>query len=160
MKIEIDTKHDTKEELRHLATMLHALAGSQASSIVADSRFPDPRDGRIQRKLARKGIFDDPAAEPSPASGGLFGMFDDGAEPAHSAVPSQQVSGDLFSIFDSEPAQSSSKSPEVPSVSSLLGETVESSPALLDPYGAKVQQESEEGRSAQDLLDDDRIVPY
>ena len=155
MRIEIDTKQDSKEEMRHLATMLHALAGS-SGSITSDSRFPDPRDDRIHKKLARKGLFDSPS---KPPASGLFGMFDDGPslELASTAEPASQ-SGDLFSIFNSDPAPQSA-----PTASSLLGESMsaKSSPAILDPFGgsADPQQESD-GQSAQELLDDDRIIPY
>ncbi len=51
MKIEIDTKHDTKEELAHLANMLKAIAGSSSTS-----RGSSVMDSMIERKLARKGI--------------------------------------------------------------------------------------------------------
>jgi len=137
MKIEIDTKSDSKEELMHLANMLHALSGSRVSvSHVRHSAYDAPKS---------KNIFDDPSP-----SVGLFGMFGDTASPSTqqsvsqdaypqpvsaSSQPSQASSGGLFSIFNS--ASSSAQS------GVNLDET-----------------DSENKTSSKDILDDPRIVPY
>ena len=87
MRIEIDTKNDTKEELAHLAKMLMSLSGSS------------------YEKPKHTDIFSDDA----PASGGMFNMFgESGAEPAQPAEPQQGV----FSIFDNPSPEASEPTEE------------------------------------------------
>ncbi|MFC1723744.1 hypothetical protein ACFL0V_06395 [Nanoarchaeota archaeon] len=90
MRIEIDTKHDSMEELAHLADMLRAISGKQTRSYVRPKRFEKPKD-----------VF----ADPSP-TGGLMNMFGDTSEPVQSSLPvtnDPAPTGDIFSIFNSEP---------------------------------------------------------
>jgi hypothetical protein len=89
MRIEVDTKSDSKEELRHLANMLMALSSSASSNVVVKSR----------------NIFDDPSP-----SVGMMGMFGDnsGSQTAQQqSQPSQQSSPSMFSIFSDSPQPSS-----------------------------------------------------
>ena len=85
-------------------------------------------------------------ADSSPA-GGMFNMFGDTSSQSASAPPSSAASepsqhssgGDLFSLFSSpEPKQESTS---------------------LPAYG-RAEQEEKEPTKAEDLLDDDKIVPY
>ena len=112
MKIEIDTKHDTKEELTHLANMLHAISGSEGSNT-----YPS----RLRKKIQRaKNIFEDDSpsvGSPNPStapiqnqaatSGGLFGIFGN-PNNEKSSLPKQPIiqepvvnntQADTFSIF-------------------------------------------------------------
>jgi hypothetical protein len=83
MRIEVDTKSDSKEELRHLANMLMALSSSASSNVVIKSR----------------NIFDDPSP-----SVGMMGMFgDSSSQPAE--PQSQQSAPSMFSIFSDSPQQ-------------------------------------------------------
>lgn len=142
MKIEIDTQRDSREDLMHLADMLNALSGSRRSGAVR------PRD------LADKprNVFEDPVP-----SGGLFNMFGDSssqqvpaAKPQTSAPassqPAQSGTGDLFSIFSSSDSASggSSQPAKMPTVSTLLSD----------------DEDSKETSSAEEIMDDDKIVPY
>ncbi|MBW2968039.1 hypothetical protein KY362_06145 [Candidatus Woesearchaeota archaeon] len=192
MKIEIDTRNDSKEDLALLADMLRKLGASPSSSLSSSSTevFGSASDARLQRKLARRGLLDDipssqpataaPANSSSPsASGGLFSLFSDGPEePAgHVSSPApipQAGAGDIFSMFNSDPEPSSTVLPSAesaPTASSFLSGSPSSASSpleLLQPLGelgsaepANMPEESEdEGKSAQELLDDDRIVPY
>jgi hypothetical protein len=91
MRIEIDTKSDSKEELKHLANMLMALSNSSSNVIVK-----------------RHNIFDDP----SPGIG-MIGMFSDSPSQAAQQQASQPTqSPSLFSIF-SDPPQSGSSQPSL-----------------------------------------------
>lgn len=88
-----------------------------------------------------KNVFED-----SSSSGGLFNMFGDTPSPSspepQSSAPSQPSSeGGLFSLFSSS------------------SETAKQEPALLPAYG-RAEEEEKEPTSAEDLLDDDNIVPY
>lgn len=86
MRIEVDTKHDTKEELGHLARMLLSMSGASHSQIVEKPKHVD--------------MFSDDAPT---ESGGLFSMFGDNTEPAPQP---EQPSGDMISLFDSSLAAS------------------------------------------------------
>ncbi|MBU0461999.1 MAG: hypothetical protein KJ574_05415 [Nanoarchaeota archaeon] len=76
MRIEIDTKHDTREELAHLAKMLLALSGSSNSRVLVDGQNNNE------------------------AQGGLFNLFNDD-KPA--STPESGY-GDTYSLFDSQTA--------------------------------------------------------
>ncbi len=146
MKIEIDTKHDSREELSALADMLHRLGGSS-------------RSGGVTPRPEQKNIFDDPSP-----SGGLMNMFGGessapqssttGTQPSETMTsPSQDspASGGLFSIFNS--SGSGDEKPDPQSGSQPAGSTTVSD--LL------ASGEPEPDKSAvQDILEDDRIVPY
>ncbi len=146
MKVEIDTENASKEELKHLAAMLHALSGEADRSL----SMTGTRSSVTSEPSATKNIFDDPAP-----SGGLFGMFGDSSpstpEPvstvtAPAADPAQDApSGDLFSIFNSDP-----------SPAPVTGSSV------VESYGtvAGVEEEDATPTTAEDIIDDDRIVPY
>jgi hypothetical protein len=118
MRIEIDTKSDSREELRHLANMLMALSSSASSNVIVKQR----------------NIFDDP----SPGVG-MMSMFSDASPKPSAAEPSQPAQSypSLFSIFSDSPKSGQSQ----PSLDVL---------------------EEDDGKrtSAEDVLDDDRIVPY
>jgi hypothetical protein len=142
MKIEIDTQRDSREDLIHLADMLTALSGSRRSGAVR------PRD--LEEKP--RNVFEDTAP-----SGGLFNMFGDSSSQAARASdpqpaapspsqPAQSGTGDLFSIFSSSGSASggSSQPSEMPAVSTLLSD----------------DEDSRETSSADDIMDDDKIVPY
>lgn len=145
MKIEIDTQRDSKEDLTHLADMLKALSGSRRSGAVR------PKD--IVKRNAD--VFEDSAP-----AGGLFNMFGDSAsqtapaadpQPAATAQPApsqpaQSGTGDLFSIFGSGSGSGSVAQDSGASASGV---------AASDGGG-----ESGDKTSAQDILDDDSIVPY
>ncbi|MBI5881250.1 hypothetical protein HZB90_03910 [archaeon] len=88
MRIEIDTKSDSREELRHLANMLMALSSSASSNVVVKQR----------------NIFDDP----SPGVG-MMGMFNDSPSQPSQPQPAQSSSS-LFSIFSDSPQQSAQSS--------------------------------------------------
>jgi len=118
MRIEIDTKSDSREELRHLANMLMALSSSASSSVIVKQR----------------NIFDDP----SPGVG-MMGMFGES-----SSQPSQQQS--------SQPAQSSQ------SLFSIFSDSPKSSQS--QPSLDVLDEDDGKRTSAEDVLDDDRIVPY
>ncbi|HII71603.1 TPA: hypothetical protein HA265_02500 [Candidatus Woesearchaeota archaeon] len=157
MKIEIDTKRDTKEEIMHLAAMLQALSRTGQS--------------RLDRKLARIEASQSPGSSvraerhmdifdsPSP-NAGFMGMFGDSgtsqsslqeigqaagqSQAGGSALPSS--TGDLFSLFSSpEPQASSAGSP---SMQDILGEDSMGIPGM--------GKEEEEDETLKDL----RLVPY
>jgi hypothetical protein len=86
MRIEVDTKSDSKEELRHLANMLMALSNSASSNVVVKSR----------------NIFDDPSP-----SVGMMGMFGDSSDSQPAQQQSQPSSPSMFSIFSDSPQPSS-----------------------------------------------------
>lgn len=125
MRIEIDTKHDTKEELAQLANMLRALAGAsnERNIIVEKSR----------------NIF-----ENNSPSGGLMNMF--GSESAERAddIDTQKINtaaapaaqGGLFSLFNSAQEQKSMQ------------------------QDFNIDESDRPATTAEDLLDDERIVPY
>ncbi|MBU2561638.1 MAG: hypothetical protein KKD17_05025 [Nanoarchaeota archaeon] len=139
MKIEVDTKHDSREELAALADMLRRLSSSSGSGVVS------------QASSTPRNIFEDPSP-----SGGMFNMFGDSPSQSSSSgqdsSSSQQSSGDLFSLFSSSPEQGAAQQPSQPmsaqpSVSELLSSDYD-------------DDKDKEMTAAQDLLDDDRIVPY
>lgn len=156
MRIEIDTKHDSREELAHLADMLRAIAGSH--SVVSAS------DARLQRRLARQGMAQSDlsgSAVSSPSQSGIFSLFDDGQSqaaqepcfprPSSEVSSAQQPSGDIFSLFNSSPGeqpQSSAFQQSSPSSSVLLQES--------DADGLPEEKKS----GLREILDDDRIIPY
>jgi hypothetical protein len=122
MRIEIDTKHDTKEELAQLANMLRALAGSSSERSVITEKSGN--------------IFEDPSP-----SGGLMNMFGSNDEtsmqkPVTAAAPAAQ--GGLFSLFNSAKEQPNTQQ---------------------DVFDAESGQEGP-ATTAEDLLDDERIIPY
>lgn len=141
MKIEIDTQRDSKDELVHLANMLHAISGSHRSMTVK----PRELRGVVDKP---KDVFGDSSSAPS---GGLFSMFGDSSSeqvsaydpqpttPEHSQ-PAQSGTGDIFSIFNSSDTPAS-QSAEI-TASTLLDE------------------EDKETSSAKDILDATDIVPY
>jgi hypothetical protein len=98
MRIEVDTKNDSREELAALADMLQRLSRSSGS-------------GAMIPKPVSRNIFDDP----SPGVG-LMNMFGD-SQPAQQAASysaqSQEAapaqSGGLFSIFSDSTAQASAQ---------------------------------------------------
>lgn len=152
MRIEIDTKHDSKEELAHLADMLRAIAGSQSAVSASDAR--------LQRRLARQGavrsdVFGSSvASDPQAGPAGIFGLFDDGpsssAQQAVSSSPEPQPSGDIFSLFNSSPGeQPQAAQPVQPQFSSS---------ALLQDSSDDWPEDRKSG--GKDILDDDRIIPY
>ena len=162
MRIEIDTKHDTKEELAHLANMLNALSASSSSGSTVMA-------SRLDRKLAKKGLVQSAASEPAP-SGDLFNLFNDDS-PSQSAAqassysePAQPASGtgDLFSLFNSEPpaqqqAQPVQQAMPTPANSRTVAELLKGN----IPVEQQAEENPEEGKtSVKDILDDDRIVPY
>ncbi|MBW2972456.1 hypothetical protein KY359_05460 [Candidatus Woesearchaeota archaeon] len=145
MKIEVDTKHDSREELAHVAELLQKLARySRSGAVVTDSR--------------QGNIFEDPAP-----SGGMFSMFGDGPSPSvpagQSPAPAQSsepASGGLFSIFGGD---SSSSAPAEPSPQL---EPYGGSPTVSELLAADSDDDSEisGNTSVKDILDDDNIVPY
>lgn len=141
MKIEIDTERDSKESLAAALEMLKVLVGSSSGSSVVQSRD----------------IFEDPSP-----TGGLMGMFGDDSSSTPSSVSSSESSqqsessqpsqsGDIFSLFsdsrDETPAQGS------------YGGALNS----VESYGqvhADDEDENKEPTTADDIMDDDSIVPY
>jgi hypothetical protein len=131
MRIEVDTKHDSREELAALAEMLQRLSRSSAGVVVP--------------KSVSRNIFDDP----SPGVG-LMGMFGDASSSSQQAqscsspspAPEQPPAGGLFSIFGDATAQ-------VAQQASSYRQS--SQPESADP---------EKKTAAQDILDDDRIQLY
>jgi hypothetical protein len=134
MKIEVDTKHDSREELAALAEMLQRLSRSSAS-------------GTFVPKPSRN-IFDDP----SPGVG-LMNMFGDSSsspqqaqqaasysQPAPATEPS--AAGGLFSIFGDSTAQVAQQDSSYSQPSQQL---------LSDP---------DKKTTAKDILDDERIQLY
>jgi hypothetical protein len=157
MKIEVDTKHDSREELAHLAEMLQKLARSSGSGVVT-----------TESKTAN--IFEDPAP-----SGGLFNMFDDSpstptttpatstmsaAEPAPSQpAQNEPASGGLFSLFSDDPKPDSPSVPSTPSPSMVT--SAEATVAeLLSGQAQAEEEEIKESTSAKEVFDGDDIVPY
>jgi len=130
MKIEVDTKVDSREELFHLANMLKAIAGGSKESVVVKS----------------KNIF-----EESSPSVGLFDMFgsSSASQATQTDVASQQVSPepkqDLFSIFSSPESTKPAAQPIV------LNDPV------LDTDSSETTVKR---TTARDILEDDRITPY
>ena len=144
MRIEIDTKHDTKEDLAHLANMLKALSAGHS---IVDNRFERKLGKKLgrQHRLERKPVdlFED-----SSPNAGFMNIFGDNtpaqpaaSQPAASEPVSQAGSQDLFSIFGSaDSGASSNEAVEMPKV---------------ETYGGVEKKEEDE-----DVLKDIRIVPY
>ncbi|MFC1741340.1 hypothetical protein ACFL3V_02290 [Nanoarchaeota archaeon] len=171
MRIEIDTKHDSKEELAHLASMLKALASSASSgSTIVENRI----DRKLLKKGIRQDVFSSEPTSPEPASsGGLFSLFADDspsqpeqsaatpandlfgstipsqATPEPQASPSQSSTGDIFSMFNDTPAQEAAS--PTPANSQTVAELL-------------TQQEPEDDNTppstAREVFDDDSLVPY
>ncbi|MFH1063849.1 MAG: hypothetical protein V1729_02090 [Candidatus Woesearchaeota archaeon] len=145
MKIEIDTEHASKDEMKHLAALLHALSGESDRSFSMSRKSRSATPGQS----GPRNIFDDPAP-----AGGFFSMFGDPSPATPTQSSSEQVStvspapaqgasvGDMFSIFGSDPSPSA--------VTGASG---------AESYGS-VAEEDETPTTAEELLDDDRIVPY
>ena len=131
MRIEVDTKSDSREELAALADMLQRLARSSGS-------------GAIIPKPVSRNIFDDP----SPGVG-LMNMFGDSSaqqapQPVQQSAyqqPASEPSGGLFSLFSDSTSQASSQSSY-------------SQPVLAQ------DSEPDRKTTAKDILDDDRIQLY
>ncbi|MBN1544385.1 hypothetical protein JW898_02890 [Candidatus Woesearchaeota archaeon] len=139
MKIEVDTKNDSREELAALADMLRRLSSSSGSGAVVSHGSGSSGN-----------IFDDP----SPA-GGMFSMFGDSPSQPQEAPSSQQsksepASGGLFSIFSQSTASSQQSSPS--SSAGLSAAQLLSEDTGDDDIAPK--------SGVNDILDDDRIVPY
>ena len=140
MKIEIDTKHDSRDELVHLATMLQAIAGSSNNRSFALK----PKD--IKRR--QRNIFDDPAP-----SAGLMGMFDNPSPsqqtvtpaPQQSAPVSESQTADLFSIFGSSPSESPA---------------TQASRSNTTAYLTTEPEADKETTPAKEIMDGDDIIPY
>lgn len=157
MKIEIDTKHDTKQDLAHLANMLNALTAGHS---IIDNRF----DRKLERKLARRNKIERKPVdlfENSSENSGFVNIFGDTsqvtsptAEPVSSVLPSAPEpvapsagTGDIFSIFGGTDTPSAPNEPaSVPDVPSV------------ETYGGVNVPESKEEDS--DVLKDIRVVPY
>ena len=139
MKIEIDTEKASKAELEHLASMLRNIASGSSGAVSMTSMS---------------------ASEPAPASGGLFSLFDDDPAPSE-PDPVSTVAQTAGSA--PEPAQSG---PASGGLFSLFSDDTPSQPAsgIVDPYGSVVvdDEEEDDGKpsTAEEILDDDRIVPY
>lgn len=148
MRIEIDTKHDTKQDLAHLANMLKALSAGHS---IVDDRF----DRKFERKLARHdrierkpsnlfedssegsgflNIFGDTSQVTTPQAESVSSMLSSTPEPTQNAG-----TGDIFSIFGGTDTPSAPV--ETPTV---------------ETYGGYEQKEEDDS----DVLKDIRIVPY
>ena len=148
MKIEVDTKHDSREELSALADMLQRLGRSSGSGAM-----------RTVNETKPKNIFED-----SSPSVGMFNMFsDEPSTPATStmsaAEPVQnEPAGGLFSLFGDDPK------PDMPSTTleptqSMITST-EPTVAELLSGNAETPNEDEPTTSAREVFDGDDIVPY
>ncbi|NQU78433.1 hypothetical protein HQ545_01565 [Candidatus Woesearchaeota archaeon] len=132
MKIEVDTKFDSKEELEHLAVMLRAIAGKSGAV-----RVPARVNARDAARQAN--IFDDPTP-----SGGLMGMFGNSSQSADAQPVATQSSVSpllgssasdgqgIFSLFSDDAVPENSDSSEVSSSDEGADEITES--VRLEPY--------------------------
>ncbi len=177
MRIEIDTKHDTKEELKHVAAMLQAISGN------ADISFDYPQTGmsRLDRKLAKKkakeNLFDIHGAttepEQSSAMPGFKNIFGDDPNPSEpvQSSPVQQSepasqTGDLFSIFGSETANpqssqvQSSVDPIMPSDEMMQSANQGSESMDIFNMLNSGQEKTENDKEESDVEQDVRLVPY
>lgn len=155
MKIEIDTANMSKDEMKHLASMLSSLAGE--SGVIV------PAAGSSSQTST---------SEAPVASGGLFSLFDDNPKPeqpaeTYSAQPetastvssssepvTQQSGGDLFSLFGDDSNKSVQSAENNTSV--VSDDWINSSVAAA----AEEPEETKKPSTAQDMLDDDRLIPY
>jgi hypothetical protein len=71
MRIEIDTKHDTKEELEHLGNMLLALSGKSGAKV-----YEKPKDMFSDDSPGMFNMFSDSSPK-EPETPAMFNMFDD-----------------------------------------------------------------------------------
>ena len=149
MKIEVDTKHDSREELSALADMLQRLSRSSGSGAMRPTTSEPAKP---------KNIFED-----SSPSVGMFNMFSDEPSTPQStmsaAEPIQnEPSGGLFSLFGDDPK------PDMPSTTSeptrsMITSTQPTVAELLSG-NAETPTEDEPTTSAREVFDGDDIVPY
>lgn len=107
MKITIDTKEDSHEEIRKVIRMLTHLVGEQPETNAPRNIFEDSNSfGQEQYN----------SSEPSQSSsspGGLFSMFGSASSPSTQSIPSDPSSLAEQSSTEEEPAEKSDDVPEV-----------------------------------------------
>ncbi len=156
MKIEVDTKHDSREELSALADMLQRLSRSSGSGAISTYKTEPAKP---------KNIFED-----SSPSVGMFNMFNDGPSTSTSApapttmsasepqpAQNEPASGGLFSLFGDDPK------PDIPSEPAQSMSVYDGSPTVTELLSGQSEPEEpkeEVTTSVRDLLDDDSIIPY
>ena len=85
MKITIDTKEDSHEEISKVIKMLQHLVGESSMTNQPTNIFEDP-DSFGQEQVQEQ----TQAPETEPSSGGIFSMFGNASEPSGSEEPAEE----------------------------------------------------------------------